>query len=102
MTAEAFNPARADQDVTLTVTWGGLQHRLEIEAADWALILSGAGLELEGEDFTAGRDGFETEWDFAGGLDGALQVRFSRIDADDWRTGFSGILSDAAIAPAEA
>ena len=38
MTAEAFNPARADQDVTLTVTWGGLQHRLEIEAADWALI----------------------------------------------------------------
>lgn len=84
--------------VVVTVSWRDQVHSIEISAGDWALIMSGAGLELQGEDFLDGGVDYETEWDFAGGVDGRLEVRFTPFDGDEWTVGYTGRLRDAAIA----
>jgi hypothetical protein len=84
--------------VIVTVSWRDQVHAIEIAAGDWALIMSGAGLELQGEDFLQDGEDYETEWDFAGGIDGRLEVRYTPFDGEEWTVGFTGRLSDASIA----
>jgi hypothetical protein len=97
MPASPLSPDFTGSGVIVTVPGKAGPHAIEIPAEDWRLILSGAGMELEGEDFVQAGEDFETEWDFSGGPDGRLEVRCSLIDEDEWSTIFSGTLAGATI-----
>ena len=78
--------------VTITVEWGDEAHSLILTDEEWATIVAGAPLVVDCPGYEYEGEEFQDEWDFAGGIDGDLEVRYG-----DGGVGWTGSLSDADI-----
>ena len=73
--------------VTITVEWGDEAHSLTLTDEEWATIVAGALLVVDGSGYVYEGEDFQDEWHFAGGIDGDLDVTYG-----DGGVGWTGSL----------
>jgi hypothetical protein len=83
---------------TVSVEWGYDEHSITLTPEDWAKVKEGKKLTIRGDGYNYERNCFWDYWDFKGGLDGLLCVRYSdESDENDSGVGFTGSLYNAEI-----
>ena len=83
----------------LAVSWGyDVYVELRVSQIDWARIIEGDNVTIKGEGYGYEGEIFIDFWDFSGGLDGQLEVRYgSTEDGDFSGQGFIGRTKDAVV-----
>lgn len=83
----------------LSVSWGyDVTVELVVSKRNWSKIMRGHDLTIRGSGYYYEGDFFWDFWDFAGGIDGELIVRYgSPKDGDYSGQGFIGTLRDALV-----
>jgi hypothetical protein len=78
---------------TISVSWGYELHELTLKPKQWAKVMAGEGLSVDGPGYGYEGEWFQDYWTFDSGLDGDLVVSYG----DDGGTGWIGKLSSASI-----
>ena len=84
--------------VELSVYWPDDWKTVHLTVSEWERILSGKEFSKQGEGYSYDGVSFVDIWWFQGGIDGELEVSYSREDGDyDGGQGYVGHLSDEEI-----
>jgi hypothetical protein len=85
--------------VQLSVSWGyDVDVKLRVSKSNWSKICKGKGVTIRGNGFYYEGEFFWDYWNFSGGIDGELGVRYgSRKTGDYTGQGFVGTLRDALV-----
>jgi hypothetical protein len=83
---------RKESAAHLTVSWGyDVTVELHVPKQGWSKIMKGEPVTIRGDDYYYEGEFFRDYWDFSGGIDGELRVRYgSSEDGDDSGEGFVG------------
>jgi len=85
--------------VHLSVSWGyDVDVELRISKRNWAKIIRGEQVTIRGKGYHYEGEFFWDYWDFSGGIDGELRVRYgSPKDGDYSGEGFISSLREALV-----
>jgi hypothetical protein len=78
---------------TITVEWGYEPHEVTITPEEWAAVMSGDAMTIDGAGYVYENQHFQDRWHFSGGYHGNLLVTYG----EDGGTGVDCSLSDATI-----
>jgi hypothetical protein len=85
--------------VHLSVSWGyDVTVNLRVSRRKWSKISKGDRVTIRGNGYYYEGEFFRDYWDFSGGIDGGLQVRYGSPKRGDYSgQGFVGKLRDALV-----
>jgi len=83
---------RTRRTVTISVYWDCVEASVKLTRRDWEAIKAGGEFHEIGEGYYYEGEKFQDYWNFAGGLEGSLEVTY-----DGGGQGFVGRLCDAQI-----
>jgi hypothetical protein len=84
--------------VRLSVSWGyDVTVELRLSKRNWSKISKGNRVTIRGNGYYYEGEFFCDYWDFSGGIDGELRVRYGSSKGHDEGVGFDGILREAFV-----
>jgi hypothetical protein len=89
----------AEAPACLSVSWGyDVTVYLQVSRRNWSKIIKGKKITVRGKGYYYEGDFFWDYWDFSGGIDGKLEVRYgSPKDGYYDGQGFTGRLQEALV-----
>lgn len=78
--------------VKVAVEWSGECHSVTLTDEQWAMIVAGVPLIVDGPGYAHEGELFQDVWDFAGGVDGDFEVTYG-----DGGVGWTGSIAGAEI-----
>lgn len=86
-----------------TAHWGdGIMVSIQVGESDWNDIVSGLQVTVEGEGYGYDGDQYLDVWEFSGGLDGDLEINYTKQGGDDGYdsgVGYLGSPNDVLVTP---
>jgi hypothetical protein len=85
------------QAAVLAASWGyDVYVELDVSQEDWARIVAGDKVTIQGEGYDYEGETFLDFWDFSGGIDGQLEVRYGSEEEGDFSgQGFIGSIRES-------
>jgi hypothetical protein len=84
--------------VRLSVSWGyDVIVELRVSRRNWSKIAGGKPVTIRGNGYYYEGEFFRDYWDFSGGIDGELRVRYGSPKDGDYGDGYVGTVREALV-----